>query len=89
MINNNKKDCFKGTDIPFTKDSFNENGNLHGSNIWNYDNGIAKREMFYDDGLLISDKWFYRDGVEKLSSDKNCGCVASISYGKNVTGRRI
>ena len=43
--------------------------------------------MSYENGVMLDSKWFYNDGVEKLSNDKSCGCISSISEGINATGR--
>lgn len=88
-IKQSKEGFFTGTDIPFSIEPKNDAGQLHGEVIWNYENGVAKRKMNYENGVMISDAWFYSDGVEKRPDDKSCGCIASISEGNNTTGRSL
>lgn len=71
---------FTGTDIPFAVEPKNKNGNLHGKILWNYNNGITKRIALYDNGVKISETWFYTDGTPK-NSEQNSGCAGSASAG--------
>lgn len=86
-IKETKEGFFTGTNIPFSIEPKNDAGQLHGEVIWNYENGVAKRKMTYENNVMLSDVWFYNDGVEKRPDDKSCGCVASISEGVNTSGR--
>jgi len=78
-----KKGYFTGTDIPHAIEPKNTEGQLHGEVIWNYKTGVAKRVASYNAGQLITEKWFYTDGIEKNIGDRNCSCVASTSAGVN------
>jgi antitoxin component YwqK of YwqJK toxin-antitoxin module len=82
-----KKGYFAGTDIPFAIEPKNDNNELHGEVIWNYENGVPKRKMTYENGVKVSDRWFYNDGIEKLPEDKSCNCVVGICEGNNLTER--
>lgn len=75
---------FAGTDIPFAVEPKDASGELHGEVVWNYESGVVKRVAVYEAGVLINEKWFYNDGVEKTPNDKSCGCVSSICEGVNI-----
>lgn len=81
-----KQGFFPGSDIPFSVEPRNENDNLHGEVIWNYPNGVVKRRMQYDDGVMLTDTWYFNDGVEKTQANTrqcSCSCAIAISEGRN------
>lgn len=83
VVKTSKKGFFSGTDIPMAVEPKDSYGKLHGMVIWNYENGVPKRKTLYHHGIVVDDKWFYTDGVEKKFEDNNNQCVSGISSGMN------
>ena len=86
MNNTIAKQCKKGffcnTDIPFSTEKTNDEGQRHGKSVWFYQNGVKKRTAVFENDVMISSKWFYNDGVEKVPGSI-ATCITTASEGIN------